>query len=652
MQRIIIAFIWFLIFSALQFSAVTAVTVEGIEQISEFGNYPSWSPDGTKIVFASSNGIWVMELDGSAKKKILEESLSVSFPIWSPDDRGILYSKKGKSYYVDISGENKRDFYFLRSDNYHIHSSWSPDGNEIVYDSSGTIKLYDLRGLSGAGSIITGKSYSPSWSPDGAEFVYRKLMESDNSDVWISNRDGLEDKDVTNTPDLDEINPSWSPDGKRIAFGCECLIGPSREKGIFVMDTDGNNRKLLTYYPGSEILGGLSWSPDGTKIAFGYEEFSTLNDGGIYVIKLGGITPVAPRILDYTPLSARGDIEITTPENITDISAYELPPPEVLVESGKRLYIFRYVRVGEYDFLIRKEGYENYAFTVEVKPGEITKISAELTPILPETTAPPTTAPPTTTLPPTTQPPIATKAPATTQPLTTSTPTTTESEIRESTVEAESKPTSIPKSYVYGGIGVFLLLFLLSILIPISRKKEKPSVDVTKPKPEPGPISEPPVEKTPEVDVEINFPTEFTYVGEKARIYAKVDNKGDSKIKDVKLSAQFPKLLNVSNAIIEFYDIFPKDSMTKFWEINPDNPGRMSIYKPTLLYTDMKGKKNSRELDTLQVQVKETSEKKGKRGRITKRSRKALLSPWCPECNKYKGREPECPHCGYTEGDT
>jgi|GEM_PF-3988813 len=33
----------------------------------------------------------------------------------------------------------------------------------------------------------------------------------------------------------------------------------------------------------------------------------------------------------------------------------------------------------------------------------------------------------------------------------------------------------------------------------------------------------------------------------------------------------------------------------------------------------------------------------------SKRSGKTLFSPWCPECKKYKGRYPQCPHCGYSE---
>lgn|GEM_PF-4794594 len=31
------------------------------------------------------------------------------------------------------------------------------------------------------------------------------------------------------------------------------------------------------------------------------------------------------------------------------------------------------------------------------------------------------------------------------------------------------------------------------------------------------------------------------------------------------------------------------------------------------------------------------------------KQKKGLFSPWCPECQKYKGKQAECPHCGHVE---
>ncbi|MCH8966670.1 MAG: PD40 domain-containing protein [Planctomycetes bacterium] len=59
--------------------------------------HPSWSPDGERIVYAStfsgSSQIWMMNADGTYRRQLTEtaDPLSSDNPVWSPDGSRILF---------------------------------------------------------------------------------------------------------------------------------------------------------------------------------------------------------------------------------------------------------------------------------------------------------------------------------------------------------------------------------------------------------------------------------------------------------------------------------------------------------------------------------------------------------------------------------
>jgi Tol biopolymer transport system component len=90
-------------------SEIFAMNRDGSDPInltnhSAFDGYPSWSPDGLKIVFASNrNGktggnfhIYIMDSDGSNVTKILDNEASVedARPIWSPDGSKVVFNRQ------------------------------------------------------------------------------------------------------------------------------------------------------------------------------------------------------------------------------------------------------------------------------------------------------------------------------------------------------------------------------------------------------------------------------------------------------------------------------------------------------------------------------------------------------------------------------
>ena len=82
-----------------------------------------------------------------------------------------------------------------------------------------------------------------------------------NSEIYVMNADGTEQKNLTNNPAWDWY-PSWSADGNKIAFVSHNRGGNG---GIYVMNADGSGQTRLTNNPASNDT--PSWSPDGERIA-------------------------------------------------------------------------------------------------------------------------------------------------------------------------------------------------------------------------------------------------------------------------------------------------------------------------------------------------------------------------------------------------
>ena len=233
---------------------------------------PSWSPDGTQLVFRSNRdgklNIFVMGADGSNLTRLTDEDYNGS-PSWSPDGARIAFSSgnaDGNAIFVMGSDGSTPTRLTYRGNN--GSPSWSPDGARIAFAATPTPSAnLEIYVMGSDGSNLTrlteeGWNDSPVWSPDGSKIAFvsnRGTGEVDTFDIYVMGSDGSSPTRLTDTGD--NRSPSWSLDGTKIAFQST----REGETEIYVMGSDGSDATRLTATGDNR---SPSWSPDGTKIAF------------------------------------------------------------------------------------------------------------------------------------------------------------------------------------------------------------------------------------------------------------------------------------------------------------------------------------------------------------------------------------------------
>lgn len=194
---------------------------------------PALSPNASKLLFVAwpadqeSSHIYVSDPDGSEWLPLTAGKHFNWSPSWSPDGTRVLFEttrdNERQIYVMDADGKNQTN---LTNNKVLSHApAWSPDGSRVAYMSRGESKKSNIFTMKSDGTdkknVSNGKSRDsePAWSPDGEWIAFTRTAhlqpdpdpDSDIMDLWIMKNDGSQQRQLTrNKEGMSSWHPSWS----------------------------------------------------------------------------------------------------------------------------------------------------------------------------------------------------------------------------------------------------------------------------------------------------------------------------------------------------------------------------------------------------------------------------------------------------------
>ena len=273
---------------------------------------PSLSPDGSRVVFLSSRGLFSIDLfladarTGKIIRRIVRTDTDPHFDslqflesagAWHPNGRQFAFAalRSGRPALVVVDVDDARvvserevpgvDAVF--------NPSWSPDGSRLAFSgmSGGVLDLFLMDAASGQVSRLTSDVWAevdPEWSPDGGTLIFATDRFSSQLETLAFGeyRLALVDvstRDVRALPTFDQgrsTSPFWLPDGRSVAF----VADPDGIPNLYVRDGDGRTRRLTNLRSGvsgiTSLTPALSVASSSGRLAFSVYEGDAYN---IYV---------------------------------------------------------------------------------------------------------------------------------------------------------------------------------------------------------------------------------------------------------------------------------------------------------------------------------------------------------------------------------
>lgn len=294
-----------LIGSAMLFSYAAASFAEGTTDSPLWMRYSAISPDGTTIAFAYKGDIFTVPVQGGEARQITSNAAFDSYPVWSPDGSRIAFAsyREGDAnvYIVDRQGGTPKKVTTHSANEYPIvfrdnstllyEAAIQPSAESLQFPGStqvysinideegvrpvmfSTLELNDINFSKDGKTILyhDKKGYEDKWRKHHTSSVTR--------DIWMCEFEGenVHHGKFTKLSTFkgENRNPVFAPDGTSFYY-------LSEEDGTFNVwqaDLDGSNARQITKFAGNPVR-FLTMAQNGT-LCFGY-------DGEIYTLTPDG----------------------------------------------------------------------------------------------------------------------------------------------------------------------------------------------------------------------------------------------------------------------------------------------------------------------------------------------------------------------------
>jgi Tol biopolymer transport system component len=203
----------------------------------EGDSWPRFSPDGRTLAFIRTRvspigEVYVVNVESGLLTRVTQDDAALAGVDWMPDGRNLVVSSSRlfgdrRLWIFPVGGGQARRLDTEVSTA--VHPSVARENRRVMVFSvlrgDNTIwRVAGPAGKSGTPAVqfdrSTSQEYAPQYSPDGRSIAFVSAR-SGAQEIWVSEADGSNPRQITFFARPMTFGPSWSPDGAWLAFSAD-----------------------------------------------------------------------------------------------------------------------------------------------------------------------------------------------------------------------------------------------------------------------------------------------------------------------------------------------------------------------------------------------------------------------------------------------